>query len=83
MRCMYRGVLHKKMPLPVQLVVNGAPRFFTEPSVFLSMGQGEVVLLKESKLIDCESEDPEDVNGSDGMRGVVMLRDKGYVVVVI
>ena len=51
--------------------------------MFLSMGQGEVMLLKESKLVDCKFKNPGDVDGSDGMGEVIMLRDERHVVIFI
>ena len=82
-RYIYRGVLHEETPLPVELVVDGAPKFLAEPRMFSSVEQGEIVLLKESELIDCESKNPGDVDGSDRVGGVIMLEDEGHVIMVI
>ena len=72
---------HKEMPLPVCSVMDGAPRFLAEAGMCFSMIQEEVVLSKELKLVDSESENPGDDVWFDG-KGVVVFCNKGHVVVV-
>ena len=66
-----QGGTHKETPLPMCLVVDGAPGLLAEAGVDFGVVKGEVVQLKESELVDCKSQDPGNVNWYDG-EGIVM-----------
>ena len=72
---------HEEMPLPILLVVNGAPELPAKVGVYLGMVQGEVVSLRELKLVESEFQNPGDIGWSDG-EGVIICWDEGHVIVV-
>ena len=69
------------MPLPAISVVDGAARFLAEARVNSGVVQGKTLLMKKFELVDGESQDPGDVNGSD-REGIVMDWNEEHVVVV-
>ena len=69
------------MPLPVVLVVDGAPRFLAEAGMSFGMVKGEAMKSEVFELVDGESQDPGDVGRSDDGR-VVMCWDEGHVIMV-
>ena len=72
---------HKETPLPVVLVMDGAPRFPAEAGMSFGMVKGEVMKLEVLELVDSESQDPRDVSGSDD-GGVVMGWGERHVIMV-
>ena len=69
------------MLLPVELIVDRAPRFLTEARVFPGMMQRNVTLSKEVKLVDSESKDPGDISWFN-KEGVVVFWDERHVIMV-
>ena len=63
-----QGGTHKEMPLPVVLVVDGAPRFLAEAVMSFDVVKGEVTESKILELVDSESQNPGDINGSNDGR---------------
>ena len=66
-----QGDTHRETPLPVVSVMDGAPGLLTEAGVNFSMIKGEVMELEVSELIDGESQDPGNVDWSDGEGNVM------------
>ena len=76
-----QGGTYGEMPLPVVLIVDGAPRFPAEAGMSFGMVKGEVMELEVLELIDSESQDPGDIGRSDD-GGVVVGWGERHVVVV-
>ena len=76
-----QGGTHKETPLPVGLVVDGAPRLLSEAGVSFGVIKGEVAESEVFKLVDGESQDPGDIGGSHD-RGVVVGWGERHVVMV-
>ena len=76
-----QGGTHREMPLPVVSVMDGAPRFLTEAGVSFGVVKGEVTELKVFELVNGKSQDPGDINQSDG-EGIIVCWNEGHVVVV-
>ena len=76
-----QGGTHEEMPLSILLVVNGAPELLAKAEVYFGMVQREIVLLRQLKLVESESQDLGDVGWFDG-KDVIMCWNEGHVIVV-
>ena len=68
-----------KRPCFLILVVDGTRVFGAEARVGSCVFQQKVVVAQELQLMDCESEFPWEICGSEGLRGSVGHGDEGHV----
>ena len=76
-----QGGTHKETPLPVVLVVNGAPRPPAKAGMSFGVVKGEVMEPEVLELVNSESQDPGDVNGSNDGRVIVCWGERHVIVV--
>ena len=77
---MHRGV-HKEMPLPVILVVDGAAQFLAETGVGFGVVKVKFMKAMELELVEGETQFPRDVCPPD-RKGIVMCWGEGHGVMV-
>ena len=76
-----QGGTHEETLLSVSSVMDWASGLLAEAGVSFGVIKGEVAKSEVLELVYCESQNPGDVDWSDG-EGVVVCWDEGHVIMV-
>ena len=72
-----QGGTHEETPRPVVSVMDGAPVFFTEGGMGMSVVEGEFVEVEVLELVFGEAQFPRDVGWVDG-ESIVVFDDERH-----